>query len=141
MENANGGKWLFSCLNDINEKIINIFINNLDDSLLLKELCKKYRNILRLISKESKVDIEPELLTPLLDKLISNEKIIYSICPGAGGYDSIIIMGKDNINNEELKAEIKAIINEFNHINKDKDINANLLDVNIAKYSGTIIDY
>jgi phosphomevalonate kinase len=132
---------LFSNLNDINEQIINIFINNLNNKILLKELCKKYRNILRLISKESKVDIEPEILTPLLNSLIFNEKIIYSICPGAGGYDSIIIIGTDNINKEELNQEIKKIINEFNDINKDKLIKANLLDVNISKNFGTIIEY
>lgn len=132
---------LFSNLNDINEQIINIFINNLNNKMLLKELCKKYRNILRLISKESKVDIEPEILTPLLNRLIFNEKIIYSICPGAGGYDSIIIIGKDNINKEELNQEIKKIINEFNDINKDKLIKAYLLDANLSKNFGTIIEY
>ena len=132
---------LFSNLNDINEQIINIFMNNLNNKILLKKLCKKYRDILRLISKESKVDIEPEILTPLLNKLIISEKIIYSICPGAGGYDSIIIIGKDNINKEELNKEIKNIINEFNDINKDKLIKANLLDANISKNFGTIIEY
>ena len=131
---------LFSRLNDINEQIINLFINNINDNKLLKDLCKKYRNILRLISKESKVEIEPEILTPLLDKLISNENIIFSICPGAGGYDSIIVMGNENINKENLCKEVKEIINEFNNVNKRINIKGNLLDVNIAKNFGTIVD-
>ena len=131
---------LFTSLNNINEKIINIFLNNINDNILLKDLCKKYRNILRLVSKESKVDIEPEILTPLLDKLIDKEKIIYSICPGAGGYDSIIIMGNDKISKEELNKEIEKIINEFNDMNKNNDIKANILNVNTAKNFGTIIE-
>ena len=131
---------LFSSLNKINEQIINLFINNINDNELLKDLCKKYRNILRLISKESKVDIEPEILTPLLDKLISKENIIYSICPGAGGHDSIILMGNEKINKEDLCKEVKEIINEFNDINKGINIKANLLDVNIAKNCGTIVN-
>ena len=131
---------LFTSLNDINEQIITLFLNNIKDNEKLKDLCKKYRNILRLISKESKVDIEPEILAPLLNKLISNKNIIYSICPGAGGYDSIVLIGNDNINKEELNKEVKDIINEFNKINKNINIKANLLDANIAKYFGTILE-
>ena len=68
-------------LNNFTEQIINLFqIINYNE--LLKELCNKYRIILQKISKESKIDIKPEILTPLLDKLIQNKNIIYSICPG-----------------------------------------------------------
>jgi len=132
---------LFTKLNDINEQIINLFFNNINNFELLKELCKNYRDILRQISYESNVDIEPQILTPLLDKLISNKNIIYSICPGAGGYDSIILMSNDNISKKELYNEIRNIIKEFNINNKNKniDIKANILDVNIATYFGTII--
>ena len=131
---------LFSKLNDINEQIINLFINNINNNELLKDLCKQYRNILRLISEESNVEIEPKILTPLLDKLIDNKNIIFSICPGAGGYDSIIILGNDGIYKEELNDEIKQIINEFNINNKNTNIKANLLDVNLSKNFGTILN-
>ena len=132
---------LFSELNNLNEQIINVFINNINNDELLIDLCKKYRNYLRLISTESNVDIEPKQLTPLLDKLISNKNIIYSICPGAGGYDSIISMGNGNTKKDEIINDIQQIINEFNINNKNKGINikANLLDVNIAKDFGTIL--
>ena len=90
---------LFSQLNELNEKIINTFLNDSNtNNSLIKELCIKYRTILRKISEESKVDIEPTILTPLLDDLIKLDNIIYAICPGAGGYDSIIIMGKEKFN-------------------------------------------
>ena len=133
---------LFSQLNALNEKIINLFLNNSNiDNSLIKELCNKYRIILRKISEESKVDIEPGILTPLLDNLIKLDDIIYAICPGAGGYDSIIIMAKDKINESELFKNINDIIDDFNKKNNDNKLNikANIIDVNISKIPGTII--
>ena len=133
---------LFSQLNALNEKIINLFLNNSNiDNSLIKELCIKYRIILRKISEESKVDIEPEILTPLLDNLIKLDDIIYAICPGAGGYDSIIIMAKDKINESQLFKNINDIIDDFNKKNNDNKLNikANIIDVNISKIPGTII--
>ena len=133
---------LFSQLNALNEKIINLFLNNSNiDNSLIKELCIKYRIILRKISEESKVDIEPGILTPLLDNLIKLDDIIYAICPGAGGYDSIIIMAKDKINESELFKNINDIIDDFNKKNIDNKLNikANIIDVNISKIPGTII--
>ena len=133
---------LFSQLNALNEKIINVFLNNSNiDNSLIKELCIKYRIILRKISGESKVDIEPGILTPLLDNLIKLDDIIYAICPGAGGYDSIIIMAKDKINESQLFKNINDIIDDFNKKNNDNKLNikANIIDVNISKIPGTII--
>ena len=133
---------LFSQLNALNEKIINLFLNNSNiDNSLIKELCIKYRIILRKISEESKVDIEPGILTPLLDNLIKLDDIIYAICPGAGGYDSIIIMAKDKINESQLFKNINDIIDDFNKKNNDNKLNikANIIDVNISKIPGTII--
>ena len=133
---------LFSQLNALNEKIINLFLNNSNiDNSLIKDLCIKYRIILRKISEESKVDIEPGILTPLLDNLIKLDDIIYAICPGAGGYDSIIIMAKDKINESELFKNINDIIDDFNKKNNDNKLNikANIIDVNISKIPGTII--
>ena len=127
---------LFSQLNALNEKIINLFLNNSNiDNSLIKELCIKYRIILRKISDESKVDIEPGILTPLLDNLIKLDDIIYAICPGAGGYDSIIIMAKDKINESQLFKNINDIIDDFNKKNNDNKLNI----INISKIPGTII--
>ena len=135
---------LFTHLNELNENIINIILKDFNkdkDYILLKENCIKYRSILRKLSEESKVDIEPNILTPLLDDLINLNDIIYAICPGAGGYDSIIIMAKENTNISDLIKKINDLIEKFNRENKDKklDIKANLLDVNISKNPGTII--
>ena len=87
------------------------------------------------------MDIEPRILTPLLDDLINNENIIYAICPGAGGYDSIIIIAKDKIKVSELIKDTESIIKKFNLENENKKLNikANLMEVNIPKCQGTII--
>ena len=104
-------------------------------------MCINYRTILRQISQESNVEIEPKILTKLLDDLISNENIIYSICPGAGGYDSIIIMGNNTIDRCDFIKIINDIIEKFNEQNQNNkiDIKANILDVNLTKIPGTII--
>ena len=133
---------LFSKLNEFNEKIINIFLKGINDNtILLKESCINYRNILRKISEESHVDIEPKILTSLLNNLIKNNNINYAISPGAGGYDSIIIIAKQKINNIDLIKEINDIINNFNIENKNKKLNikANIFQVNFPKAPGTII--
>ena len=61
--------------------------------------------------------------------------------PWEGGYESIVIIGNDNIKKNKFIKEINNIFEEFNINNKSKgiDINANLLNVNIAKKSGTIL--
>ena len=112
-----------------------------EDYILLKESCINYRNILRRISEESHVDIEPKILTSLLNNLIKNNNINYAISPGAGGYDSIIIIAKEKINNIDLIKEISDIINNFNIENKNKKFNiiANIFQVNFPKAPGTII--
>ena len=125
---------LFSNLNTICEDIISIFQNKKDFNLL-KENCIKYRKILQEISKESKVDIEPDLLTKLLDELISMENIIYSICPGAGGYDSIVVIGKEL--NENFNNIIKCI-NNFN--NNHSNIKAYIIQTKIV-FDGSLINY
>ena len=134
---------LFSELKKINEKIIEIFLFGLnkDNVLLLKEYCEKYRAIIRKISEESNVEIEPKILTPLLNDLIENTNIIYANCPGAGGYDSIVIIAKENVEESILIKEVNNIISNFNNKNKDNKLNikANLLNANIPKCPGTII--
>ena len=125
---------LFSKLNLICEDIISIFQNKKDFNLL-KENCIKYRKILQEISKESKVDIEPDLLTKLLDELISMENIIYSICPGAGGYDSIVVIGKKS---NELFNNIIKCINNFN--DNHSNIKAYIIQTKIV-FDGSLINY
>ena len=133
---------LFTELNETNEKIIDIFLSGLNNvDTPLKVLCEKYRTLIRKISEESNVEIEPKILTPLLDCLIQNDNIIYANCPGAGGYDSIVIITKENTEESVVIKDIKDLINKFNKENQKQKLNikAGLFKANIPKNPGTII--
>lgn len=86
---------LFSQLTLINNELITTFttLSPLISHNNLKSLCKQYRNIIQQITTTTQIDIEPPILTPLLDDLLSQSSIYYAICPGAGGYDSIAVVG------------------------------------------------
>lgn len=101
---------LFSKLNEINKSIISIFddITNVLNLLNLKQLCIEYRKVIREISNETKVEIEPKILTNLLDNLISKDSIIFAICPGAGGFDNIVVLGYGNIETDRNKFDLQV---------------------------------
>ena len=56
----------------------------------IHEKNENYRNVLKNLGVNSKVEIEPDVLTIILDLVMKNNKknIVYCICPGAGGYDA-----------------------------------------------------
>ena len=133
---------LFSELNKINEKMIEIFLNGLNrDESSFKSCCERYRTILEKISEESHVEIVPKTLKPLLNSLMLNDNIIYANCPGAGGYDSIVIITKENIDESVIFKEINTLIDKFNNENQNQKLNikAFLFPANIPKKLGTII--
>ena len=127
---------LFSNLNLICEEIILIFQNKKNLNLL-KENCIKYRKIIQEISKKSNVEIEPKILSSLLDELISKEEIFYSICPGAGGYDSIVVIGQ-NSNKSNFINEVYKCVSNFNKIHPN--FQAYVIETKIA-FHGSLIKY
>ena len=127
---------LFSNLNLICEEIILIFQNKKNLNLL-KENCIKYRKIIQEISKKSNVEIEPKILSSLLDELISKEEIFYSICPGAGGYDSIVVIGQ-NSNKSNFINEVYKCVTNFNNIHPN--FQAYIIETKIA-FHGSLIKY
>ena len=133
---------LFSELNATNEKMISIFLSGLNkDETSFKSYSEKYRTILEKISEESNVEIVPKLLRPLLNSLMLNDNIIYANCPGAGGYDSIVIITKENIDESAILKDINSHIDKFNNENQNQElrIKAYLFSANIPKKTGTII--
>lgn len=127
---------LFSQLNAINQSLISLFLSN-DSSLLLpkiKEHCLSYRKLLQQISTATKVDIEPSIISPLLDNLISKSNIFFAICPGAGGYDSIVVLGTEE---DELNKDINDCVESFN--SSHSNIKAYIISANISN-KGTIIE-
>ena len=119
---------LFSNLDKINNEIIKCFEEN--NFINLKLLCLEYRKILQKISFESNVEIEPKIFNILLDNLLKFKEISYSICPGAGGYDSIVVMGENNNNNyEDFIKIVKINIEEFNKNNNN--LKCHLIECNL----------
>lgn len=128
---------LFYQLNTINQSLISLFLSNDFSSLLLpkiKEHCLSYRNLLQQISTATKVDIEPSILSPLLDSLISKENILFAICPGAGGYDSIVVLGTEEDN---FNKEVNDCVESFN--SSHSNIKAYIISANIFN-KGTLIE-
>ncbi len=76
---------IFQVINQINEKLIEVFEGdnefNSETINQIKILNIELRKNLRLLSNLTGVEIQPEILTKLMDSLEANG-IIFSICPG-----------------------------------------------------------
>lgn len=76
---------IFQTINKLNEKLIEIFEFNkeLNYELIsqVKNLNKELRKNLKLLSNYTEVEIQPEILTKLMDSL-EEKGIIFSVCPG-----------------------------------------------------------
>ena len=96
---------LFSKLTEINKCIISIFDSSTNELNIqnLKQLCIQYRKVIKEISHETEVEIEPKIFASLLDNLISKDSIIFAICPGAGGFDNIAVLGYGNTDTKRNK--------------------------------------
>ena len=69
-------------------------------------MCYNYRSVLKNIGRDTKVEIEPDLVTVLLNYLMEDENIVYGISPGAGGYDSICIICLNTYTKEQLYTKL-----------------------------------
>lgn len=61
----------------------------------LRSIIQDNRKLVREMSKESEVPIEPEAQTKLLDACSQLEGVIGGVTPGAGGYDAVVLMIED----------------------------------------------
>ena len=87
--------------------------NNQDYSILCEEvqnLSTKYRGIMKNMGENAQVQIEPEVLTFLLDYIRANlNDVIYTVCPGAGGYDSACLISLDTLTSQKLQETLESI--------------------------------
>ena len=110
--------------NEMSE-ILHQYILKNDNFDKINEKCKNYREILKELGVRSKVEIEPDVITLIIDFLQSIENnILYCVCPGAGGYDAACCLIKQdcNINIEEFIKEFNEIKAGNNHLDVLKDI-------------------
>lgn len=76
----------------------------------LKVLSKECRDLLKTLGKNAKVEVEPDLLTYVLDEINKqSEEVVYSVCPGAGGYDAACLISTQDLSEEKLNKILQNI--------------------------------
>lgn len=80
-----------------------------DDYKQLKAVCNEYRALQRELGKYTQVGIEPQLASDILDLLLEDNRIIYAVCPGSGGYDALALVAADGVSREEIDQLLQEI--------------------------------
>jgi phosphomevalonate kinase len=62
----------------------------------LKDVIETIRSLVREMSEKSGVPIEPKVLTGLLDACSAAPGVVGGFCPGAGGYDAVALLVKND---------------------------------------------
>ena len=62
----------------------------------LKDMIRTIRSLVREMSAKSGVPIEPKVLTELLDTCSAVPGVVGGFCPGAGGYDAVALLAKND---------------------------------------------
>lgn len=88
------------------------------DMRYLAETILRCRAVIRKISAESGVPIEPEEQTRLLDRLTEVEGVYGGVVPGAGGYDAVAVVAK---NDEDTLRRIKESCKAANNADYKAD--------------------
>lgn len=81
------------------------------------------RELIREMGKRSDVPIEPESQTELLDAVSAVEGVYGGVVPGAGGFDALALLMKDD---EETKRRVEERVAKWS---QEKDSKVRLLDV------------
>ncbi|KAF2637964.1 Phosphomevalonate kinase [Massarina eburnea CBS 473.64] len=84
----------------------------------LREQFTKNRALIRQMSKESGVPIEPPQQTALLDACSKVPGVIGGVVPGAGGYDAIVLLLEDK---EDVIGELKKLLDGWKDDGKGED--------------------
>lgn len=73
----------------------------------LGDIIQTIRSMVREMSQKSKVPVEPPVITELLDYCTALPGVVGGVCPGAGGYDAVALLIKNDIENvENLTAKL-----------------------------------
>lgn len=100
-ENPTESQELFEKINNLNEKLeskLKQLCEKEDKELIvsIQETFLEIRKNLKYLGEKSKVEIEPDLQTKLIDETNKIEGVLFSGVPGAGGYDAIFAIIKHN---------------------------------------------
>ncbi|KAK6600132.1 Phosphomevalonate kinase [Botrytis cinerea] len=106
-------KALWDELQSRNEKLAEILSSGSDISAAGPAF-SAIREKIREMGKLSGVPIEPEEQTKLLDDVIENvEGVIGGVVPGAGGYDAIVLLVRDD---QETMDQIKSFLAQWGNV-------------------------
>lgn len=89
----------------------------------LPEKISSVRELIREMGTLSDVPIEPDTQTALLDTLSAVEGVYGGVVPGAGGFDALALLMKDD---EETKKRVEEILDKWS---REKSSKVKLLDV------------
>jgi phosphomevalonate kinase len=109
----------------------------------IKPAVASIRELIRAMGTQSGVPIEPESQTSLLDALMEVEGVYNGVVPGAGGFDALALLMKDD---EATEQRVKDFVAKWS---KEKGGQVRLLDVkgemegvrreNINEYDGWVM--
>ncbi len=116
-----GAKALWDQLQEENEAFANTLSTGTPKEL--SDAILKIRRHIRDMSAKSGVQIEPPEQTALLDALTSVKDVYGGVVPGAGGYDAVALLVKDD---EETLDRIRSFLKNWS---ASKASNVKLLDV------------
>ncbi|KAF4342510.1 phosphomevalonate kinase [Fusarium beomiforme] len=119
--NPEESKKLWDELQKRNEQLIQTL--NAGDVEHLPSKITAVRQMIRQMGNVSEVPIEPESQTELLDALSTLEGVYGGVVPGAGGYDALALLMKDD---EETKQRVKEFLDKWA---KEKGTKVKLLGV------------
>ena len=77
------------------------------DYQTLSDIISTIRSLVREMSRKSGVPIEPKVQTDLLDACSALPGVVGGVCPGAGGFDAIALLVK---NDEETIAQLHEVL-------------------------------
>lgn len=119
--NPDESKKLWDELQKRNEELIATL--NAGDIAQLPEKITAVREMIRQMGSASEVPIEPESQTELLDALSTVEGVYGGVVPGAGGYDALALLMKDD---DETKQRVEVFLEKWA---KEKGTKVKLLGV------------
>jgi phosphomevalonate kinase len=84
-----------------------------DDYSTLRQILQHNRKLVRTMSNNSDVPVEPEAQTKLLDACSEIDGVIGGVTPGAGGFDADVLLIKDD---PDVLSRLESMLKEYKFV-------------------------